>query len=326
MDGAERSLDVASPDLGATGVLAALHDADRRGVRVRLLTGLDRRAETAAKLRSWHLSSLTSGRRWEGAPNSRSYVVRDGIDVWCGPASFTYEALHEQGDECLVLRGRRIAAQFAEAFEGRHEIPTACCRPPNPPAGSREAVDIQSRDASVALQTRGVEMDYHDFDVEVGAAAEGMYSVRVRSSEGEAPGSMRPLDEGKLKDQLQSLQRAVLASGGAAAMDARDELAVRALGKDLWDALFDGPILSRFDATRQRAQNRGAPGVRVKLNVSSPDLATLPWEFLFDEGHGDYLLLQGGNSLIRVSAAHAGPRSSRCPWPTEHPGSRRQHR
>ena len=143
-------------------------------------------------------------------------------------------------------------------------------------------------------------MDYLDFNVEVGPEAAGMHSVKVHSTEGgEASGSMRALDAAKLKDQLQALQRAILASGGAAAIDARDELAVRGLGRDLWDSLFGGAILSRFDATRQRAQDGNAPGVRVKLSISSPDLAALPWEFLYDEGHGDYLLLQGGNSLIR---------------------------
>ena len=125
LDGAERSLDVASQDIRATGVLAALHDAERRGVRVRLLTGGDGQAATKAKLRAWHLSS-TSVRRGEGSAATQSYVVRDAIDVWCGSASFTHEALHEQDSDGLVLRGRRIAAKYEASFEGRHAIPTAC--------------------------------------------------------------------------------------------------------------------------------------------------------------------------------------------------------
>jgi len=56
-----------------------------------------------------------------------------------------------------------------------------------------------------------------------------------------------------------------------------------------------GHTSPRPGASYQRAQEQGRP-LRLVLRIRPPELARLPWEFLYDAGQGDYL----GLSLLMV--------------------------
>jgi hypothetical protein len=60
-----------------------------------------------------------------------------------------------------------------------------------------------------------------------------------------------------------------------------EEQAVQDFGRDLFDALLSGEIRSRYDVSLQEAKRQGK-GLRLKLRIQPPQLAALPWEFLYD--------------------------------------------
>jgi hypothetical protein len=145
-------------------------------------------------------------------------------------------------------------------------------------------------------------MDYLDFELEISPGRGREYPVAViRSPAGEAHEIMRfPYDELALENRLLTLQNALLRSGGSRRrrLLSPEEQAVQDFGKDLFNALIGGEIRSCFDVSRREAHQQGK-GLRVKLRFQSPDLACLPWEFLYDHRRQEYLCLSKNTPTIR---------------------------
>ena len=154
-------------------------------------------------------------------------------------------------------------------------------------------------------------IDYLDFELEIAAAVDGEYALRVRSRAGETIGSMRlPFDRTTLDERLRVVQARILemptpvAAGASAAngADARPSPAtdadVKALGADLFEALFRGSIRALLASSQREAEGRH-DGLRIRLRLEAPDLAALPWEFLYDGDRGDYLTLAASTPLVR---------------------------
>ena len=144
-------------------------------------------------------------------------------------------------------------------------------------------------------------MEYLDFEVEIGPGAGGEHTVTVlRSPAGEATESIRfALDSLALENRLQALQIALLRSSGTwRRVDSVEGEAVQKLGNELWASLFAGEVLGRLQTSRNLARQREM-GLRVKLRISSPELAALPWEYLYDPAQADYLSLSTSTPLVR---------------------------
>ena len=143
-------------------------------------------------------------------------------------------------------------------------------------------------------------MDYLDFDVDLTHEAGRDYQVTVRSPAGEAREIMRfPYDEIALELALVKLQNALLRSGGPARRALTDdEKAVYDFGKTLFEALMTGEVRSRYAVSRAKAIQE-AKGLRVRLHIEAPDLAALPWEYLYDQGEGEFLCLSRSTPLVR---------------------------
>ena len=143
-------------------------------------------------------------------------------------------------------------------------------------------------------------MEYLDFDVELIHEAGRDYRVTVRSPAGEASAPMRfPYDEVALELALVKLQNALLRSGGPARRALTDEeQAVHAFGHTLFEALMTGEVRSRYAVSRAKADQE-EKGLRVRLHIEAPDLAALPWEYLYDQGEGEYLCLSRSTPLVR---------------------------
>jgi hypothetical protein len=150
-------------------------------------------------------------------------------------------------------------------------------------------------------------IDYLDFELEVAPAVDGAYALRVRSQAGETRASMRlPFDRGVLDERLRGVQARLLeaptpARGRADAEDSvppATDAEVQALGAELFEALFQGPVRALLSASQRRAEGLH-DGLRIKLRLEAPDLAALPWEFLYDSDRGDYLTLAASTPLVR---------------------------
>jgi len=82
------------------------------------------------------------------------------------------------------------------------------------------------------------------------------------------------------------------------AADPADPQQVRRVGAQLFDALFPGDLRSRYDVSRQMAADRDR-GLRVRLRIATPELAQLPWEWLYDARAAEFVALSTHTPLVR---------------------------
>lgn len=144
-------------------------------------------------------------------------------------------------------------------------------------------------------------MDYLDFELEIGVGDGTHYPVAVlRSPAGEARERVEfPFGELELENRLQALQIALLRTGGILRQVLTpEEHDVQAFGRALFDVLLYGEVRSLYDVSLREAAAQGK-GLRIKLRVQSPELAALPWEFIYDPRRAEYVCLSRNTPLVR---------------------------
>jgi hypothetical protein len=159
-------------------------------------------------------------------------------------------------------------------------------------------------------------MEFYDFDIEIGQGSGRDYPIKVDSPTGEPSGTMRfPFDDLELKSQLQGVQIALLRSGGIRRdIMSDEEHAVQDFGHKLFDALLNDRVREGFRRSRDRAHTEGK-GLRVRLRIEAPELACLPWEFLYDADEGDYVCLSTDTPIVRYVELARPPHSLRIEPP-----------
>lgn len=153
-------------------------------------------------------------------------------------------------------------------------------------------------------------MDYLDFELEIAAGSRRKYPVAViRSAAGEAHETMRfPFTEQALENQLLILENALLRSGDKRRQILSSEgQTVQNFGHALFDALFIGEVRNRYAVSHSEAI-RQSKGLRVKLRIQPPELAALPWEFLYDVSLGEYVCLSRNTPIVRYLELPQPPR------------------
>ncbi len=144
-------------------------------------------------------------------------------------------------------------------------------------------------------------MSYLDFEIEIGLGSGRKFPVAVvRSPAGEAREIMYfPFDDIILENRLKDLQIALLRSGGKRRrILTPEEQTIQNFGQALFDALFTGEVRSRYAVSQSKAEQE-AKGLRLKLRIQSPQLASLPWEFLYDTGVAEYVCLSSNTPVVR---------------------------
>ena len=128
-----------------------------------------------------------------------------------------------------------------------------------------------------------------DLELEItSGAAPGHYIITVDSPAGATTGQLR-LDAEKLLSRRRELASAVLASAvPTRGRLSAQELPVREVGQQLFEAVFAERVYGRYTASVQEAARRGEP-LRVVLRLRAPELAALPWEAMFDPEADEYL-------------------------------------
>ena len=146
------------------------------------------------------------------------------------------------------------------------------------------------------MMSNRITMNYRDFQIIV----DKNNNIRASSEQGEVSSELS-----WKKNEIQlSLQ--LIDSGRT-----NSEL-FKALGSQLYQALFPDKINGRFHATVANAQ-ANQENVRLRLIFESPELASLPWEFLYDE---DINVFLGNNTETAVSRYIDVPlpKHLRCCW------------
>jgi hypothetical protein len=143
-------------------------------------------------------------------------------------------------------------------------------------------------------------MEYLNFDVEIAHQGEGSYPVGVRSEVGEARQRMRlPLQEQALENVLLRLQNALLRSASLhRGVLSPEEQLVQDFGRTLFESLLAGDLRRLYDASLARATQLGKR-LRLRLNILAPELATLPWEFLYDPLQQEFVCLRPDTVIVR---------------------------
>ncbi|BCW50448.1 CHAT domain-containing protein [Arthrobacter sp. StoSoilB13] len=130
-----------------------------------------------------------------------------------------------------------------------------------------------------------------DIELEIDTgSARGEYTVHVvRAPAGGHASGMFTLDVEGILDRLPQLEATVLASAVAARRTMPvAEMAVREVGQQLFQALFTREVYGTYRASLGAAQHAGQQ-LRVVLRLAAPELATMPWETLFDPETETYL-------------------------------------
>lgn len=144
--------------------------------------------------------------------------------------------------------------------------------------------------------------DYFDFELEVGPGTGQEYPISIiHSPAGEAHQTIHfPFDESGLEIVLKDIQIELLKTRIEETRQILPpkEQKVKDFGQKLFDTLFSGEIRSLYDVSLNEAKKQGK-GLRLKLRITPPELAALPWEFLYDPHQRDYISLSNITPVVR---------------------------
>ncbi len=152
------------------------------------------------------------------------------------------------------------------------------------------------------------EIKYRDFELKIEPRqANGSYSVSVNSPAGQGRGEMRltrTLEE--LRELIEEAEEEVrgIKSVERDVSAAATTGATRQLGDILFTALFSGMVRDIYNRNLGEIARETNAGLRIKLRLNPEDatlaeLATLPWELLYQKETRDFLNLQRNTPVIR---------------------------
>jgi hypothetical protein len=132
-------------------------------------------------------------------------------------------------------------------------------------------------------------VDYLNFDLEIERADQG-YRAEVDSPAGQACTIFSlPFSKEELEHALQQLSQ----------VDISEIETAKAFGARLFEAVFDGELRACLRGSLNEAERHGM-GLRIRLRLNStPELARLPWEYLYDPALDRYLALSAETPLVR---------------------------
>jgi hypothetical protein len=138
---------------------------------------------------------------------------------------------------------------------------------------------------------------YLDFDVWIDQKSEGLY--RAKAWSGSA--GFEATECFTLPAVLAGGQLCFAGAGARRGGPGTDQMAgagPEQVGSELFRTVFQGELLKAFQGCLAKA--RGGPGLRIRLRLNDvPELAGLPWEYLYDaEGRG-FLALSACTPVVR---------------------------
>jgi CHAT domain-containing protein len=143
-------------------------------------------------------------------------------------------------------------------------------------------------------------MEYLNFDLEIAPQHGGFYPVSARSEQAETRHMMRlPLQDQALEFVLLRLQNVLLRSVSLhRAIPSPEEQLVQDFGRTLFESLLAENARRLYDASLAQASQQGK-GLRLRLRILAPELATLPWEFLYDPLQQEFVCLLPDTVIVR---------------------------
>jgi hypothetical protein len=140
-------------------------------------------------------------------------------------------------------------------------------------------------------------MKYEDFEIAIEKEGGEYFAQVLRSPHGQARVRFEnPLTAMELENfWLKAVRGSTVRSGGVA-----DSRFAREVGGRLYRAVFTGEVETCFQTSLARAQDEPNTGLRIRLRLSSaPELAALPWEYLYQERNRRFLALTSATPVVR---------------------------
>lgn len=172
-------------------------------------------------------------------------------------------------------------------------------------ARRQEAAEPEPAAAPTAADAGPVR--YRSLQLRFGRNAAGAYSLAVPDSPaGAQAAAAMALDPATLEHTLWQGAGAIDGSARRAQDDtALDALLpadanARQIGQALYAALFDSPLGASLDASLRGIDPQRGDGVRIVINTTdAPELARLPWEFLYSPRQDDFLCSDRMKPVVR---------------------------
>ena len=139
---------------------------------------------------------------------------------------------------------------------------------------------------------------YSDFDLVIERTGGEGYRARVMASPaGEADGSFTlPFSDLELENFMLKVGRP---RRGTRRLESPEMEAARQFGAELFGAVFQDDIRLSLRRSLDEVERRGE-GLRIRLRLTdTPELAVLPWEFLFSESNDQFLVLSAWTPIVR---------------------------
>lgn len=160
------------------------------------------------------------------------------------------------------------------------------------------------------------ELTYLDFDLTIAKSGTGGYKIKVKSAGGDPSSDFaspfQPEELGALRSIVEGPAREVGAISAPRIADLGARL--RLFGERLYEAVFLPDIRAALASCLVLAQQKNG-GVRIRLHLDeAPELAGLPWEFLYDRAEQAYLSLSELTPIIRHMSLK-GPASAQLVKP-----------
>jgi dipeptidyl aminopeptidase/acylaminoacyl peptidase len=158
---------------------------------------------------------------------------------------------------------------------------------------------------------------YLNFDVVIDrGSGDGEYRARIVAG----PGGETPSATFTLPFSALELENLLLKVGNprrqaSRGLGASHSAAIEEFGRTLFDAVFAADMKVTLATSLTKAENQAA-GLRVRLHLTEvPELADIPWEFLWDPGQRHFLALSEWTPLVRYLDLPGGvrPLSVRLP-------------
>ena len=184
------------------------------------------------------------------------------------PYSYPLDELHDflkDGDYQIQCRKSRKMVDVHRLFEDVNLSPIE---------NNKDNILQQQLESEkeISLNQNQPTIKYQDFQILV----DKNHNIRASSEQGDVPGELC-WEKNQIKLSLQLID----------SQQTNSDL-LKALGRQLYQALFPDKINARFQATIASAQGN-QESVRLRLIFQSPELAALPWEFLYDEDTNIFL-------------------------------------
>ena len=141
------------------------------------------------------------------------------------------------------------------------------------------------------------EINYLDFDLHIDRTTSG-YRVRVLNSPGGQATSdfVPPFSELEVENFILRLGRS---RTGMRRLESPGMEAARKFGGGLFEAVFNGEIRGRLRTSINEARQQGS-GLRFRIHFTDvPELAELPWEYLYDATLDEFPALSVQTPLVR---------------------------